>query len=526
MKIKIHLILLFVALSTTLPVTSLFAQYALDWQQNANWDQKQSVMCAVDSLDNVVVTGYLQSYRMFTRKYDISGTFLWEIEDSSGIHSIYEKPNWVNCDAYNNILVVGNQYSIGSSYDYPNAIVAIKYSPAGTLLWRTVIPISILINSTTSFDCRSVVDANGNLYIGTAITNGATLIKIDTNGNVIFTNSSTVNAPKNFNAMRIRNNKIVIATSSGTPNVSPVFVWDTSGTLLWTADAIGTLSADVEFDENDNVYVLGSLYHQINAITWDYDVKLTKYNPTGNLLWANFYDFGGYNFATRMTYVNNRISAIGYGNASGIKWETFQTDTGGTLLWASPYSVPINPTASDEYPHFILAKPTGEVIVTGVGGPTPDPFNPSFNQMPIVQYSNTGVQSWVSTPNIYAGTGLAASFANDGSLYAIGSRNMYVFHYNMLPVAIDNHLQIENQVKIFPNPVSSSASLEFNLSEIKNATITIFDVIGKNVKNIPLNNSQQGKNTITIDLSELKTGTYFCKLKSSDGLQIVKLIKN
>ncbi|MBK6838534.1 MAG: hypothetical protein IPG90_09860 [Bacteroidetes bacterium] len=29
--------------------------------------------------------------------------------------------------------------------------------------------------------------------------------------------------------MRIRNSKIAVATSSGTPNVSPVFVWDTSG---------------------------------------------------------------------------------------------------------------------------------------------------------------------------------------------------------------------------------------------------------------------------------------------------------
>ena len=256
--------------------SNAFAQYTLDWERNASFDQKQSVMSAVDSQDNVVVTGYLQSNAMFTRKYDISGTLLWEVSDSSGIQSIYEKPNWVNCDADNNILVVGNQYSIGTSYDFPNAIVALKYSPTGTLLWRTVIPISTLINSTTSFDCRSVVDASGNLYIGTAIVGGVFLYKIDTNGNLIFSNSSQINAPKNFNGMRIRNNKIVVGTSSGTPNVSPVFVWDTSGTLLWTANAVGTLAADVEIDENENVYVLGSLYYLVNPITWDYDVKLTK----------------------------------------------------------------------------------------------------------------------------------------------------------------------------------------------------------------------------------------------------------
>ena len=507
-----------------LNTTDLLAQYTLDWQQNASLDQKQSVMSAVDSLDNIVVTGYLQSYRMFTRKYDISGTLLWEVQDSSGIQSIYEKPNWINCDTNNNIFVVGNLYSIGSSYDYPSAIVAIKYSSTGTLLWRTVIPITILINSTTSFDCRSVVDASGNMYIGTAISGGATLYKLDTNGSLIFTNSSTVNAPKNFNGMRIKNNKVAIATSSGTPNVAPVFVWDTLGTLLWTANAVGTLAADVVIDENENVYVLGSLYHLVTPNTWDYDVKLTKFNSSGNLLWSTLYNFGGYNFATRMTYVNHRISAIGYGNANGIKWETFQTDTNGILLWSSPYTVPVNPTLSDEYPHYVLAKPSGEVIVTGVGSPTPDPFNPSFNQMPIVQYSNTGIQNWVSTPNIYAGTGLATMFASDGSLYAIGSRNMFVFHYNNVATALNNDLKIENSLKIFPNPISSTTTIEFNLSETKNVSLSIIDVTGRVIENISERNFTAGENKITMNLSKLQKGIYFCILHSNQKKQTTKLV--
>ena len=509
-----------------LNTTDSTAQYTLDWQQNASLDQKQSVMSVVDSLDNIVVTGYLQSNQMFTRKYDIAGTLLWEVSDASGIQSIYEKPNWISCDSNNNILVVGNLYSLGTSYDYPNAIVAIKYSPSGTLLWRTVIPITILINSTTSFDCRNVVDVNGNMYIGTSITNGATLYKLDTNGNLIFSNSSTVNAPKNFNGMRIKNNKIAIATSSGTSNVSPVFVWDTAGTLLWTANAVGTLAADVEFDENENVYVLGSLYHLVNPITWDYDVKLTKFNSTGSLVWTNNYDFGGYNFATRMTYVNHRISAIGYGNANGIEWETFQTDTNGILLWSSPYTVPINPTASDEYPHYVLAKPTGEVIVTGVGSPTPNPSSPSFNQMPIVQYSNTGVQNWVSTPNIYAGTGLATHIASDGSLFAIGSRNMFVFHYDNMTTSINSHLQNDNSVKIYPNPFTNTTTIEFKLEEINNTSLSIIDVTGRMVENISQRYFTAGENKINIDLSNLQNGIYFCILQTNHNLQVTKLIKN
>jgi hypothetical protein len=485
------------------------AQYTLDWEQNANQDSKKSVMSAIDTQDNVVVAGYLQSYHMYTRKYDIAGTLLWEVEDGSGIPSIYEKPNWVNCDGNNNILVVGNQYSIGPSYDYPNAIVALKYSPTGTLLWKTVIPISVLINSTTSFDCRSVLDASGNLYIGTAIVGGIYLYKIDANGTLIFSNSSQVNAPKNFNGMRIRNNKIVVGTSSGTPNVAPVFVWDTSGTLLWTANAVGTLAADVEMDENENVYVLSDFYYMPNPITWDYDARLVKYSPTGDLLWSHNYDFGGYNFTTRMTYVNNRISAIGYGTANGLKWVTFQTDTDGTLLWSSPYTEPTPLTASDSYPHYVLAKPSGEVLVTGVGGPTPDPFNPSFNQMPIVQYSNTGVQNWVSTPNIYA---------SDGSLFAIGSRNMYVFHYNAAALST-NENSSSNKTSAAPNPFTDKVMLTLDGLHLP-ANATLFDVTGKKVLAFTMDTTNK-----ELELSTLKSGVYFCQLSSNNTMETIKIIK-
>lgn len=516
-----NIIKLLVATIIFFTTSNAFAQYTLDWQQNAGTESKTSQMSVVDSQDNIIVTGYGLNSLLWTRKYNISGTLLWETSNSSGIPSIYEKSNWVSCDADNNVLVIGNLYSYSSSFqrEYTQSIVALKYSPTGTLLWRTIIPISILINNQISFDCRSVVDATGNLYIGTSINNGATLIKLDPNGNVVFTNSSTVNNPINFNGMRIRNNKIALVTSSPSPTVAPVFVWDTDGTLLWTANANGLIAADVEIDENENVYVLSTLQYMPNPITYDYDAQLTKYSATGSLLWTYHYDFGGYNFVNRMTYVNNRISAMGYGNASGLKWFTFQTDADGTLLWSSPYNEGSPVTQSDSYPKYIIAKPTGEVIVTGVGGPTPDPFNPSYNQMPIVQYSNTGVQNWVSTPNIYAGTGLATMFASDGSLFAIGSRNMYVFHYNADALST-NENSISSKTIVAPNPFSDKLTITIN--EINLPTnATIFDVTGKELlsKNLESNSNE-------LELSSLQSGIYFCQLTSVAKTETVKIIKN
>lgn len=95
------------------------------------------------------------------------------------------------------------------------------------------------------------------------------------------------------------------------------------------------------------------------------------------------------------------------------------------------------------------------------------------------------------------------------------------------PTAINesNHAG-ENILAVAPNPFQFFTTLEFNLSETKNVSIIIYDVTGRTIKNIPANNLLKGINTIKLDLSELKDGIYFCKIKSNEPLQTVKLIKN
>jgi hypothetical protein len=505
---------------------NLFAQYTFDWMQGDVNNAKTSVMSTVDADDNLIVTGYWQNYRIFTRKYDITGTLLWEIDDASGTSGLYEKANWINSDADNNILVVGNIYSQTSSTDYPTDIIVLKYSPSGTLLWKTVIPISVLINSTTGFNCRSAIDASGNLYIGTAITAGATLYKLDTNGDLVFTNSSTINAPKNFSSMRIINDKIAIATASAISNVAPVFVYNTSGTLLWTAGAVGFTASDVEIDESENVYVLSSLENAVSPSS-GIDLKITKYNSTGTPLWDHNYDFGGTEISRKFVYLNGLISGIGYGGSSPgaayFDWKTFQTDTDGTLLWSAIYDAT---TFNDEEPHHILAKSTGEVIVTGKGGPSPDPNNPSFIQMPIVEYSNTGSQIWMDTPNIYGGTGLASMFASDASLYAISSRDMTVYHYNSGPLELTDNVQNPTPIKIYPNPVAEFTTLKLDINESKIIQITVFNVFREKVIDMPTKELQPGISKIELDLTGLNNGLYFCQIKSNENSQTVKLIKS
>ncbi|MFN0188350.1 MAG: T9SS type A sorting domain-containing protein [Bacteroidia bacterium] len=78
----------------------------------------------------------------------------------------------------------------------------------------------------------------------------------------------------------------------------------------------------------------------------------------------------------------------------------------------------------------------------------------------------------------------------------------------------------------YPNPFSITTTLEFNLNETKNVSISIFDVVGREAKSITAKNIQSGKNKINLDLSELNNGIYFCRIKSNQNSQTIKLIKN
>ena len=95
-----------------------------------------------------------------------------------------------------------------------------------------------------------------------------------------------------------------------------------------------------------------------------------------------------------------------------------------------------------------------------------------------------------------------------------------------IPTGISPHtLEEELGVRCFPNPFYSTTTLEFNLSETNNVSISITDVMGRIVKPIQTKNLQQGKNKIEINLSELNHGIYFCKINSTENSLTIKLIK-
>ena len=478
--------------------SNLFAQYSTDWIRPADNYQKTGVMMVRDNLDNVMVTGYWESNNIYTRKYDKFGNLQWEVMSTSGVAGNYEKPRWINVDSNNNVFVVGYRYT-GTSQQYPNALVVLKYSPAGTLLWKNTISMTIFVNNFISFNLRSEVDNNGNLYIGTvAVTpSGFVLVKLDPSGNTLFTSNNNLNGVTMFRSMRLKGDKLICSGSSSNLSAAIAIAWDTTGNLLWTTSLLGKSGNDIEIDDAGNAYLLTSYADQVTAGSGQ-DIMIYKLNSSGAQVWVQNFDFGGNDFPTRFTLVNDKISVIGYGSisASYFDWITFQINTGGTMLWNTRYN---ETTLNDEQSYFIAAKANGDVFVTGWGGPAYTLFGNSYLRMITAKYDNTGVRKWVDSVNIYSGKGVACTLAGDNSLFVLSNAYTTAFHFldhdGSAVAAVPTGLTVSNVTNssaLFSwTPVSGAYlyHLRYKLTAASTWTVTSTNLTSINITGLSPNTS-------------------------------------
>ena len=80
-------------------------------------------------------------------------------------------------------------------------------------------------------------------------------------------------------------------------------------------------------------------------------------------------------------------------------------------------------------------------------------------------------------------------------------------------------------VKVYPNPAKNYTNVDFHLEEESLVTIGLYDIQGKEIKQIANNEFYQaGRNLITLDCSGILSGTYFCTIKINEELHNKKLI--
>ncbi len=98
------------------------------------------------------------------------------------------------------------------------------------------------------------------------------------------------------------------------------------------------------------------------------------------------------------------------------------------------------------------------------------------------------------------------------NLYIFAGSNVYI------PAIVT-----DTKIKVYPNPFNSIVNIEFEDMNASNITITVYDIIGKEVKQLAINNQKEG--IISIDLQNYQSGVYFVKFSNQSTNKFFKIIK-
>jgi hypothetical protein len=87
--------------------------------------------------------------------------------------------------------------------------------------------------------------------------------------------------------------------------------------------------------------------------------------------------------------------------------------------------------------------------------------------------------------------------------------------------------EISNTIdlKVYPNPFSNQASVEFNLNEAKNIKVLLFSAVGQLVKTVLDEKNYTGYHKLDIETEQLSAGQYIILIQTNDGIVTKKIIK-
>jgi hypothetical protein len=90
----------------------------------------------------------------------------------------------------------------------------------------------------------------------------------------------------------------------------------------------------------------------------------------------------------------------------------------------------------------------------------------------------------------------------------------------------DDEIKSLSAMKVFPNPLSSQGTVQFNLGAVSSVNMEIYSLQGKLVKSVSEQRMGQGEHKrIRFGTSELSTGTYILRLRAGNTTKTVKFVK-
>ena len=500
-----------------------------------------------DSNGNSYVTGYFEDtitfgaftlitptatiqqsdFDIFITKYDPNGNVLWA-KQAGGIG--WDEGYGISIDNYGNCYVTGAftdtaYFESDTVYSNNTSDVFIaKYSTNGNFQWVKQ------INGSTGYNQGQSItnDIFGNIYVTGEFLDTLTIDAFVLNGGKIFI--------AKFDSI----GNAIWVNQMGKNNWSPPSP---------TVSGIG-------IDENSNSYITGyfadTLFFSTDTLIASgiTDIFIAKYDSLGNIQWAkkaggatNFYDtssdivvsgkgslyiVGSFNGVAIFDSVS--ITSSGFTDIFVSKWSK-----DGDIIWAKKAG-----GVNDDFGWGIELSFDGNLYVTGRFADssffdTISLFSQNSIDLYVANYDTLGnvkyaVQSAGSSASDWFG-GFSISSDNFGNVYltgifqgsamfgsipitSTGYDDILVAKIGPLGNAIQDLIKFKDY-KIYPNPTSQRATLEFNNSRQESHTLTLYDTQGRIIKKMI--NIKTDK--VTIEKENFPSGLYFFQL--FNGNQVI-----
>lgn len=256
----------------------------------------------------------------------------------------------------------------------------------------------------------------------------------------------------------------------------------------------------------------------------NYNIYLLKTDTEGNKEWSHSYAGGSIDIGYSAQQTNDGgyiIIGYTYTADEDMQYWLIKTDEQGNEEWNKIYG-----GTEEDCPYDVIQTNDGGYIITGNTKPIP------LSDLWIIKTDDQGNITW---DKIYDDNGCelgnSIEQTTDGGYIVAGEKkNSGSSWSDFLLVRVDSDsimsvnddITDNNYLSSYPNPFSASTIINYSLpSNMREASIEIFNIKGQKIKIFPINNNHSAVKWNTEDLS---SGIYFYKI-NIDNSPIKKMIK-
>lgn len=337
-----------------------------------------------------------------------------------------------------------------------------------------------------SFQDGLGIDSQGNIYCSDW--SGNTVYKYDTNGNV----TTFKNGFSNPNGIGVNSLDEIYICDHTANSISK---YDTSGNLLNTYNTGLTTPAGIKNIPNTTDMLI------VEYGTFSSSSKIKKLEADGTI--TTLFSGAPLNGPAGIAFINNVAYIGNYNDRKIHKYEN------GTLTFIAQLP---NGAANSNVLGFLSAY-GGQLIATQIGEHKIYSIDPTSSTVTLYAGSSLGNNDGdLSTATFNLPNGILGDDSNNRIYISdAGSKNLRIINNVSLSVEEFNNKVLD--VKLFPNPASDSLNIKINKLNSKKVSISIINVLGKevfkkdyNIKNLTLDTK--------INIENYATGTYTVRITS------------